>query len=382
MRILHLCLANFYIDGYGYQENILPKVNKSHGHEVLIIASTETYIDKKTLGYVKPGKYLSEHGIPIIRLPYVSLFLPFFTRKMRIYKGLYKAIEDFSPDIVFSHDLSFLSVHSVIRYIKGHSRVAFYADSHTAFYNSGKNWLSLHILHKIIYRNAIRPAVRLLKKYFYIGFGEHDFARQIYKIPEELMEFYPLGGIVFDDISYYEKRNRLRTELGLLENEPLFVHSGKMNKDKRVIELIQGFKNRCVKAGKLVIIGSLEEDIAEKFQELVKNDSTIMYLGWKRAEELQDYLCAADLYCQPGSVSSTMQTSVCCRCPVMVNKDALYHFCDEFDNLIWVDTVDEITEAFDNILNGTIDLNAMSIRSKACADRFFNYESLASRIEQ
>ena len=30
MKILHCCLANFYIDNYGYQENILNFVNYAH----------------------------------------------------------------------------------------------------------------------------------------------------------------------------------------------------------------------------------------------------------------------------------------------------------------------------------------------------------------
>ena len=49
MKILHCCLAAFYIDNYGYQENILPKIHQIHGHEVKIVASTETFIDDKNL---------------------------------------------------------------------------------------------------------------------------------------------------------------------------------------------------------------------------------------------------------------------------------------------------------------------------------------------
>ena len=382
MRILHLCLSCFYIDEYGYQENILPKYNKIHGHEVLIIASTETYIDNTRLGYVDSRKYTTEYGVSIIRLPYVNLISPIVTHKIRLYKGLYKAIEEFSPDVVFSHGLEYLSIKTVTRYINRHSHVTFYADTHTAFFNSGRNWISLNILHKLIYRNAMRPAIPLLKKYFYVGPGERIFSNQVYKIPDDLMELFPLGGTVFDDATYFEKRNKVRNELGVSENEFLFVHSGKMNKDKRVIELIKGFKERREKTGMLIIIGSVDDDIAEQFYNLIEMDSTIKYLGWKSPEELQNYLCAADLYCQPGSVSSTMQTSVCCRCPVLVNKDAPYHFCDEFDNLIWIDTIEDIADVFNTIINGGIDLKKMSINSKACADRFFDYESLSRRIEQ
>ena len=43
MRILHLCLANFYIDNYSYQENMLPKYHKMMGHYVSVIASKVSF---------------------------------------------------------------------------------------------------------------------------------------------------------------------------------------------------------------------------------------------------------------------------------------------------------------------------------------------------
>ena len=39
MKVVHLCLACFYPDGYSYQENMLPQYHKMLGMEVAIIAS-------------------------------------------------------------------------------------------------------------------------------------------------------------------------------------------------------------------------------------------------------------------------------------------------------------------------------------------------------
>lgn len=38
MKIVHLCLSAFYIEGFGYQGEYNPKYNK-RGHDVTIIAS-------------------------------------------------------------------------------------------------------------------------------------------------------------------------------------------------------------------------------------------------------------------------------------------------------------------------------------------------------
>ena len=70
MRILHCCLSCFYIDGYNYQENILPKINKLDGHEVMVIASTETYIDNNNLGYIEPCEYYTCENVLIKRIAY------------------------------------------------------------------------------------------------------------------------------------------------------------------------------------------------------------------------------------------------------------------------------------------------------------------------
>ena len=93
MKIIHLCLGNYFVDGYGYQENIITKMHKRQGHEVLIVASTETIVDNFNLGYVESRSYINEDGIPIHRIPYINLFSNILTHKLRFYKGLYKELE-------------------------------------------------------------------------------------------------------------------------------------------------------------------------------------------------------------------------------------------------------------------------------------------------
>lgn len=159
MRILHLCLANFYVDGYNYQENVLPRINHADGHDVRILASTETFVDNVHLGYVEPREYVTEYGVPIKRIPYVKIGNSFITHKIRKYPHVYEEIAAFAPDVIMIHALSFWSLHDVIRYKRTHPKTKLYADTHTAAYNSGTNWLSLHVLHQIFYRHLVQMAL-------------------------------------------------------------------------------------------------------------------------------------------------------------------------------------------------------------------------------
>ena len=224
MRILHCCLAAFYIDGYNYQENVLPRISKEKGHDVLIIASTETYVGNTSLGYVAPSDYITEYGVPIKRLPYKHIVSHRISRKIRKYIGLYDAIERFAPDIIFSHDISYASVIDVVEYVKNHPNVTFLADTHTAAYNSGLNWMSLNILHRLIYKRYIGKTIPYLKKYYYIGPAERDFSVINYGVPEGVMEFLPLGGIIPDAATYMRQREKFRREFGVAEGELLELH--------------------------------------------------------------------------------------------------------------------------------------------------------------
>lgn len=380
MRILHLCLANFYIDGYNYQENVLPRINKEDGHDVRIIASTETFVDNQHLGYVQPSEYVTEYGVPIKRLPYVTVGTHFTTIKFRKYPYLYEEIAAFAPDVILAHGLAYWSVLDVIRYKKEHPEVKLYADTHTAHHNSGRNWLSLNIQHRIYYKWLIQKAIPYLEKYFYIGENERQFSAEHYGVPESLMEFYPLGGIIFADEDYEKNRAQRRAELNLTGDEILLLHSGKLDALKRTEDLLRAFAAVPELKAKLAIIGSIPEDMKPVLEPLMAADPRVQYLGWKSGEELQEYLCACDLYCQPGSVSATMQNSVCCNCPVLSYPHEAYTKDLDFGNVLWVDTVESISKAFHKIATGKVDLRNMSDKSLRCAYELLDYRALAARL--
>lgn len=382
MKILHLCLANFYIDGYAYQENFLPRVNKEDGHDVRILASTETFVDNTRLGYVKPSEYVTEYGVPIKRLPYKKVLTDFITHKFRAYPHLYEEISSFAPDVIMCHDIAFWSVLDVVRYKKAHPTVKLYADTHTAAYNSGTSWLSLHMLHRVFYRYLIRKALPYLERYFYITEASRQFSIQNYGVSASLMEFYPLGGTILPEEEYQAVRVRRRAELELAENTLLLVHSGKLDSLKRTDELLRAFAAVPELNAKLVVIGSIPGDRKSLLASLVEADKRVVYLGWKSGEELEEYLCACDLYCQPGSVSATLQNAVCCGCPVLSYPHEDYTRDLDYGNFIWTETEGDIASAFRRIQEDPALLEPLREGSRCCARELLDYRKLAARLYQ
>lgn len=380
MKILHLCLANFYIDGYNYQENVLPRINHEDGHTVRILASTETYVDNMHLGYVEPGEYETEYGVPIKRIPYVQVGNAFITHKVRKYPHVYEEIASFAPDVIMMHSLCFWSVLDVIRYKQDHPEVKLYADTHAAAYNSGRTWLSLHVLHRIFYRLLIRKTLPYLERYWYIGLGEKQFSQEVYGIPDFLMEFYPLGGTLFPSDVYEEKRMRRRMELQLAADELLLVHSGKLDTKKKTEELLRAFSLIRNLRARLVIIGSIPAEREASLLPLLAGDSRISYLGWKSAEDLLEYLCAADLYCQPGSVSATMQNAICCGCPILSFPHTSYTETLDFGEFFWVRSQADIESVFSTLATEPDMLNPMVEAAWRCAREVLDYRQLAARL--
>ncbi|MBR2674855.1 MAG: glycosyltransferase [Mogibacterium sp.] len=378
MRILHLCLACFYIDGYNYQENVLPRISKENGHDVMIIASTETYIDNAELGYIEPREYITEFGVPIKRLPYKHILSDKVSQKLRKYIGLYEEIEKFRPDIIYSHDISFASVDEVAEYVKNHREVVFLADTHSADYNSGQNWVSLNILHRAFYKRHILKALPYIKKYYYIGPAERDFSIENYGIPESLMEFLPLGGIIPDEEDYKRKRGEYRAKLNI-NDELLLVHSGKLSAEKKTAELLRAFKAAENLNARMVIIGSIPDETKSEIFELIESDERIEYLGWQAPEYLLGCLCAADLYCQPGSPSATLQNAICCGSAIMAQPMEAYRMLDK-GNFFWVENEEGISEVLSSISENPKQLEDAKKASVKCAREFLDYREMERKI--
>jgi len=379
VRIAHIGLASFFTEHMTYQDNQLSNQNVLDGHEVLVISNAAQYADGKVVDTGYEDRYL-ENGIRLIRLPYRRILSRSVSEKLRVVDGLYEILENFKPDVIMSHNLAYVSVLDVIRYKKNHPEVKFYADTHTSVYNSGRNWLSLHVQHRLLYRYLTKKALPHLESYLYVGATEREFSKENYGVPLEKMEYFPLGGNPPEETEYLANRAKRREELGLAPDEVLLLHSGKLDPLKRTKELLEAFAAVPELKAKLAIIGSVPEQEKEVLLPLMEADSRVVFLGWKQSAELLEYLCACDLYCQPGSVSATLQNAVCCASPVMSYPHLIYTEGLDYGNILWVKTKEDMEAVLRSLAKGAINLAALREGSKRCARELLDYRTLAARL--
>ena len=106
---------------------------------------------------------------------------------------MYTAIESEKPDILFIHGVSFCDVKTVVRYIRSHSDVRVYVDNHSDFSNSGTNWLSRNVLHKIIWKHNAQMLLPYTEKFYGVLPARVDWLVDMYGLPKEKCELLVMG---------------------------------------------------------------------------------------------------------------------------------------------------------------------------------------------
>ena len=130
----------------------------------------------------------------------------------------------------------------------------------------------------------------------------------------------------------------------------------------------------------LAVIGSIPEDRESVLLPLIEADNRMRYLGWKSGEELQEYLCAADLYCQPGSVSATMQNAICRNTPVMSYPHPAYTAALDCGQFFWIKTQVDMEQVFAQVKADPALLAPMTVNARRCAEELLDYQKLAARL--
>lgn len=382
MKILHICLAAFYIDGYSYQENILPKEHLKLGYEVEIVASTETFVDKTNLGYIKPSQYINEDGIKVTRLPY-SRFLPhFLMKKIRSYRGLYSLLDELKPDILFIHDLQFFDVFKVKKYMKKNCEVIAISDCHTDFSNSARGFISKYILHKGIYKYYVKSIEKFISKFYGVLPARVDFLVDVYKVNKEKVSLLVMGAE--DEKVALALKNKdnpeYKARLGISDDDFVVVTGGKIDYHKRqIFELAEAVLKLNIKNLKLIIFGSIHDQFKEKMIELTKNDS-IKYIGWVDTQESYNLFAIAKIAIFPGRHSVYWEQAAGTGTPLMVLRWPGTEHVNTDNNCIFLEKGDneEIYKEILDLYNSKSSLKTLKDNALKAMPNF-SYKEIARR---
>jgi glycosyltransferase involved in cell wall biosynthesis len=295
-----------------------------------------------------------------------------------MHPGVDEILSRFAPDVIVFHGLCGWELLAAARYKRKHPQVRLYVDSHEDANNSATGFLS-GLLHRFYYRPIIRRSLPWMDKVLCISLETMDFCRDLYGIAPDMLEFFPLGGDIADDETYWKYRSELRQEHGFDDTHTVFLQSGKFDAKKKLTDSLKAFSKIKSEHFSFLIVGRVHESIEAEVKRLSSADPRVRFLGWKSADELYQLLCATDVYVQPGSQSATMQMSLCARCPVVV-ADVPSHQPFVQGNGWKVTSLQDQVSAFEQIERNPALLKGMSTRSWEIASELLDYRRMAKRL--
>ena len=377
MKVLILTTGNSFTASMLYKENYLIKAAIELGHDVTVFANQYTY-QKGQL--IKTDKVESTDGFTLKRFPYKSYGIDILTRKIRRIDGIEREIINEEPDLLFVNCAQVYNVKNLGIIKKSIPNIKIVLDFSTKYLNSARNWFAKNILHNIVYRKWIQKALPYVDKVFYISAESRDFAIEMYGVPQELMEHNNLPGETISKEKKKAYQIEIRNKFGL-KNELLLLYSGKIYPDKRVDQLARAFSRVKSNSLKLLIIGAYtcNDDYKQVVEKIITDDERISFMEFVSGAELTRYVCACDLYIQPGSISQTCQTAVCCGTPLCFN-DVPTHREIYNGNGFFADSEEELYKVIASVTENPTQLERMSDLSYKMAAEELDYRIIYRKI--
>lgn len=383
MKILHVCLSGPYNDYWTYQENYLPYYHKKSGYDVSVL-TTSFVNDIHSDGYnfVSSGEYIDNNGIKIIRLPHRFRQKSKISIRFRLYKGLYKHLQNEKPDIIFIHGLQFWDIHYIAKYAKLNPSVNIYVDGHEDFANSARNWLSKNILHKIIWKKCAKTIEPYTKTFWGVLPIRVDFLIRMYNLPKEKVKLLVMGA---DDEKVViarnpEVRNKIRKQYNFKDEDFVIVSGGKIDLNKNIHLLMEAVANINHRNIKLIVFGSFEKSLKNKFDDLLAHPN-INFVGWKNPDDIYNILGASDLAVFPGTHSVLWEQAVGTGVPAVFKYWPGMQHVDVGGNtrFIYRDSINEIEEIIKQLYNNVDEYNEMLAISKSKGINNFSYQNIAKK---
>ena len=378
MKIVHICISAPYIDGWGYQENLLPRYLQKAGTENYVIASMNDFPV-----YLKPevkveimtkGTDYQIDGIQVRRIKTKQL-----TTSLLIAKGLSKMLDEIHPDVIFHHNFNCTSLVTAARYAKKKG-IPFMVDNHADIINISHNKLWAFVY----YRLLIGMSCKLIRKTITTAYGvtqaRCDFMHDWYGVSKDIIKLLPIGADT-DQADTIPSKESLREKYCFQKDDFIVVSGGKMGADKgtdQLINTVNGLKIAFPNI-RLVLFGAFEDNDTLL---LAQNSDEVSVHGWCDREKTLELLKMADVACWPVHHTTLIEDAVSVCTPIIVRKTGnTEHLVER--NGAWVDgvTTESLKTAILSFLSNQGEAQKSDLQS-ACEKmkNQISYDTIADKL--
>ncbi len=320
MKIVHIAPNSPYNEGWGYQDNLLPKFHARMGHDVTLIITNKMHSDGKIIE-TDCVRYDSPDGFNVVRRNIVAPHIPkvgALFSKMEVYDLL----KEICPDFVFFHGLVSSTIFQVTKYKKEiNPNLVIVQDNHLDYnigYGKNLSWKQRLVVLK--HRLDYTLNDKYISKVYGVTPWRRDYAIDVFGVPREKTDVLIMGADddKLDLVHRKEIRERMRQQYGIKDDEFLIVTGGKIDKKKK-IDLLMKAVLSCSNV-KLLIFGNVLDDVKSEFDALVEQNKNVIYIGWINSDKVYNYFFAADLVFFPGQHSVLWEQACASKVPCVFEK--------------------------------------------------------------
>jgi glycosyltransferase involved in cell wall biosynthesis len=382
LKIVHIHIGP-YSEKWAYHENLLPKYHKKLGHEVTLITSALTLSETGRIVIGSEEMFVNGEGVKVVRLPH-SRFLPVkLAYRLGLVNGLRKILRTEKPDLIYVHGAQRISNLELVRYLrecmKSRKKPILLVDNHADEFNSARNWLS-RLIHKTLWRFVVKQLDRYATAFYAVNEACKNFLIRYYRLSPDRVEILPMGG----DPDWFSPQNRnlVRRMLGISDDDLVMITGGKIDANKKTIELMEIVSKLPFDKVKLIVFGSIHESLRNRFDELLeRNRERIKFVGWLSPRDMYDYFVAADLGVFPGTQSVVWNHAIFCGLPLVLKRwpgMADFTLGGKYSPCILVNDISELESVLYRIITDS-ELYAKMKKDASQVRGFFSYEYIAMK---
>lgn len=304
--------------GWNYRENLLPDYLSDYFDSVIIL--TNNMVLNNETGKINYRKEILPKGekITVRELSYRLRVLPFsLYSRIRLYKNFKSVLEYEKPTHIYINGLQFLSLIDINYIKKKFPQIKILAEQNAYFGKSGNSWISRNILHKVFYRLIIRKALPSIDKIYMGSNAALKFAVDLYGFGSN-SEILPLGydSKLSNSMDIFTKKE-LRLKYNISQVEIVFTTGGKIDSEKKLIELIDSFNILNSANTRLIIFGSLLDDIKHSVIQKINENDKITFIGWLDQMSMLEIFRLSDVAVFPGTKSSIWESALSMNLPII-----------------------------------------------------------------
>lgn len=376
MKIVHI--THHYIDGWGYQDNLLPEYQCLQGDQVTVIS------DNDHLGYMQnqelanaisaKGKRYEINGVQIRK---IKCYLNTSNTSL-ICSGLYSLLRQERPDLILHHGVDSSTLIVAAFYKRIHPETRLFVDNHADSINESQNRLWDLCYNKIWLSFIVKLLGNTVDRYFGVTPLRCDYLHEKFGIPVSRIGFLPIGCDTRRVDAIQLSKNELRAKYQIPQKAFVIISGGKMDATKGTLDLIQAINTLKGDFPQLHLILFGKADAA--VQTATQGSSFVTRLGWCDRETTLSLLSLSDVACWPLLHTTLIEDAVACGIPLIIKSSGnVRHFEKEQNGLfLKYGNLDELTEGVKTMVH-----NYQLYAEKAQQARInYSYEAIAQSLKE